>query len=82
MSNVSSGKSRPSFSMELRGRQVEVECHPIAADHSVGQQNDFEDESITDEETGEVLDWELTDDEREKVNRHIDDWAASWEESW
>jgi hypothetical protein len=73
-------KSRSYCTVELRGQEVEIDCHLTGEDPDVGLQRDFEDEIITGDSG--VLDWELTDEEREKINRCFDDQAQSMQESW
>ncbi len=75
-------KTRRLFTLELRGQEVDFECHITGADPDVGIMSaDFEDEVITGDSG--VLDWELTDAEREQVNRHISECdAADAEQYW
>lgn len=66
--------SRINFELELRDRLVEVYVSLVDADPSVGMMCESgEDEEIHDLD-GNVLDWELTQDEWGKINQAIADY--------
>lgn len=61
------------LSMTLRGQEVEIELSPIEPDYSVGIMGwGFEEETITDSQ-GNLLDWELTDEEQTQICQLLDD---------
>lgn len=63
--------SRMEFDIELRGQVVTIDCAVLSPDPSVGMCGfSFEDACLSDE-SGTILDWELTDDECIKVSEHI-----------
>lgn len=70
--------SRMSISMTLRGRDVDIDLHVVPPDESVGILGyGFEDEVITDSDTGDSLDWELTEDEIQLVGERVYDRVMS-----
>lgn len=65
---------RRALSIELRGRRVEIEYSLVGSDRSVGIVSEgFEDETITDESTGELLAWELSPDECALISQRVAD---------
>ncbi len=67
---------RTEITVDLRGRKVEINFAITERDPDVGILSEgFEDEEIRDADTGELLDWSLTDDESEalaaQVCKHI-----------
>lgn len=76
--------SRSTVSLKLRGRMVEVEYTPVAAEPDVGIMSDgFDDEALTDEETGEKLAWELETHELQAIANAVcendhDDCGDQW----
>lgn len=58
------------FSTELRGRKVQIQAQMAGAEPDVGIMSAYtEGIEITDEETGEALDWDLTDEELMKIDQ-------------
>lgn len=60
----------------LRDREVEVTVDMAPAEPDVGIMSSYiDDYTVTDEETGEQLDWELTDNELNKLACEADEQA-------
>lgn len=61
--------------LTLRERTVEFEFEPLAPEHDVGLMGwGYENWTIRDEETGEVLDWHLTAAEEQEVAQCVNDY--------
>ncbi len=58
----------------LRGRRVQADVTLSPSEPSVGIMSAYVEEyDLTDEETGDVLDWELDDDELAKLAGKVED---------
>jgi hypothetical protein len=68
---------RLSFEIELRGQQVSVECFAMEPDRDVGIMGWYFEEETLSNSAGDVLDWDLSEDEQEAISEVVADIMTS-----